>query len=83
MSDCTDFAAGEEVASAGSNDYLEQSDYVVQPMHWGLVPSWHKGDSTKTVGLNLINARSDGLLSKKTFKTPLEKGRRCVVPIDG
>ena len=59
-----------------------QCYWVVQPMQWGLVPSWHTGDP-KSVMYNMINARSDGLLTKRTFKTPLEKGRRCVILLEG
>jgi putative SOS response-associated peptidase YedK len=61
----------------------DECPWVIQPMRWGLVPSWHSGESDKGVGYNMINARSDGILSKRTFKGPLEKGRRCVVLVDG
>ncbi len=61
---------------------LEISDYVIQPMHWGLVPSWHKGDP-KSIAYKMNNARSDGMLERVSFKRPLEKGRRCVVLVDG
>ena len=60
----------------------EVSDYIIQPMLWGLVPSWHKGDP-KTVAYKMNNARSDGMLQKKSFQGPLEKGRRCVVLVEG
>ena len=55
---------------------------VIQPMQWGLVPHWHRGDP-KTFGYKMNNARSDGMLSKVSFKKPLEMGRRCVVLADG
>lgn len=58
-----------------------ECDYVVQPMSWGLVPHW--STQPKTSGYSMINARSDGILTKNTFKRPLEKGRRCVVLADG
>jgi hypothetical protein len=32
-------------------------------MHWGLVPSWHRG-TLKDLKLNMINARSDTILDK-------------------
>ena len=31
----------------------------------------------------MTNARSDGILSKRSFRGPLDKGRRCVVIADG
>ena len=60
----------------------ESSDWVVQPMRWGLIPSWHRGEAS-SIEYKMNNARSDGLLSKASFKKPLECGRRCVVLADG
>ena len=60
----------------------QPSHYIIQPMHWGLVPSWHQGDP-KAVMYKMNNARSDGMMSKKSFRGPLDKGRRCVVLVDG
>ncbi|KAI0213379.1 Abasic site processing protein HMCES [Lamellibrachia satsuma] len=57
-------------------------DWIIRPMRWGLVPSWHTGDPSK-VGFNMINARSDTILKKKSFSGPLEKGRRCVILVEG
>ena len=58
------------------------TDWVIQPMLWGLVPHWHHGDP-KTVGFNMSNARSDGMLEKSSFKKPLERGQRCVILCEG
>ncbi|CAD5122401.1 DgyrCDS10830 [Dimorphilus gyrociliatus] len=58
-------------------------NYVVQPMRWGLVPFWHKGESIKSVGYNMINCRSDTMESKNAFSVPLKKGKRCVVLLNG
>lgn len=55
---------------------------VIQPMYWGLVPYWHKGE-LKEVGLSTNNARSETLMQKRTFSVPMKKGRRCVVLADG
>lgn len=51
-------------------------------MRWGLIPSWHRGDP-KEFTYNMSNARSDTLLDKRSFKSPLEKGNRCVVLAEG
>lgn len=49
-------------------------------MKWGLVPSWSKSSAPE---YKMINARIEGLLEKSTFKTPLTRGRRCVIVVDG
>lgn len=65
-----------------SEPKIVESDWVVQPMHWGLIPKWHHGDY-KSFEYKMNNARSDGLLNKQSFKKPLETGQRCVVLADG
>ncbi len=51
-------------------------------MKWGLTPSWHKGDPYK-VEYETNNCRAEGMLMKRTYKVPLEKGRRCVILAEG
>ncbi|MFH5821275.1 SOS response-associated peptidase [Georgenia sp. AZ-5] len=46
---------------------------------WGLVPSWAEDLS---IGSRLINARSETITEKSSFKTAAAK-RRCIVPADG
>jgi putative SOS response-associated peptidase YedK len=52
---------------------------VVQTMNWGLVPHWARD---KKVGNNLINARSEGVSGKPSFRMPIRKNR-CLVLADG
>jgi len=47
--------------------------------HWGLIPSWAKD---KSISSKLINARSETLAEKASFKNAL-KYRRCLVIADG
>jgi len=51
----------------------------LEPLHWGLVPSWAKDPS---VGNRMINARAETLTEKASYKSPFKK-RRCLVPADG
>lgn len=52
------------------------------PMLWGLIPSWHRGSiGEKSYETN--NCRAEGMLEKKTYKVPLQKGHRCVVLAEG
>ena len=52
-------------------------------MQWGLVPSLHRGDSPSSFGSILNNCRCETMFEKPSFRTAIEKGRRCVVVADG
>ncbi|OAB47037.1 SOS response-associated peptidase [Paenibacillus antarcticus] len=51
----------------------------VGELRWGLVPSWAKDQK---MGSKMINARSETLLEKASFKRLISK-RRCIIPADG
>ena len=51
----------------------------VQAFHWGLVPSWAKD---VRIGARMINARSETLAEKPSFKGLFAR-RRLLVPMDG
>ena len=48
-------------------------------MRWGLVPSWAKDPD---IGNRMINARSETLLEKPSFKNAFQR-RRCLILADG
>jgi putative SOS response-associated peptidase YedK len=56
-----------------------ESDLMIRGMHWGLVPFWAK---EKSIGNKMINARSETVSDKPSFKQAFLK-RRCVVLADG
>lgn len=51
----------------------------IEPMKWGLIPSWAKDPS---IGNRMINARSETVDEKPSFRSSL-KQRRCIVPASG
>lgn len=57
----------------------EDSVVVVDPMQWGLVPAWSKDP---TVGSKMINARSETITEKPSFRQSVP-GRRCIIPMSG
>lgn len=57
----------------------EQAHRQIEPMRWGLVPSWAKDVS---VGNRMFNARVESLADKAAFRTALAK-RRCLIPASG
>ena len=57
----------------------EKDKRLVRSMNWGLIPSWSKN---KNIGSKLINARSETLHEKPSFKY-LIKSNRCIVLSDG
>jgi putative SOS response-associated peptidase YedK len=52
---------------------------VAEWMRWGLIPSWAKDES---IGNKMINARSETLTEKPSFRTAYQR-RRCLILSDG
>ena len=52
---------------------------VLRLMRWGLIPSWAKDPS---IGSRMINARSETLAEKPSFRNALKR-RRCLIVADG
>ncbi|MCG6871570.1 MAG: SOS response-associated peptidase [Gammaproteobacteria bacterium] len=52
---------------------------TLSPMHWGLVPGWARD---RSMAARMINARSETVASKPSFREPFRR-RRCLVPADG
>ena len=57
----------------------DEAHRQIEPMRWGLVPSWAKDLSA---GNRMFNARAESLAEKGAFRTALAK-RRCLIPASG
>jgi len=58
---------------------LNEQEKSLQPLRWGLVPSWAKDPA---IGYKLINARAESIAEKPSFRAAFQK-RRCLIPADG
>ena len=57
----------------------DDQDNRLQQFHWGLVPFWAKD---KSIGARMINARSETVAEKPSFRNAFKK-RRCLIIADG
>ena len=57
----------------------ESGALELHSMRWGLIPSWSRDKKT---GSGLINARSETIDQKPSFRSSF-KSKRCLVPADG
>lgn len=57
---------------------LNDGKYEISTAKWGLIPFWAKDAS---IGNKMINARSETLLQKASFKNPFKK-KRCLIFAD-
>lgn len=63
--------------SAQSPEQSEQRQFLL--LRWGLIPSWAKDPA---IGARLINARSETVTEKPSFRAAFRQ-RRCLVIADG
>lgn len=55
-----------------------------QMMHWGLIPHWTKtGDDANEIRTRTINARSETIYDKPSFRSAAQSGKRCLIPVTG
>src|SRR6185503_3871594 len=52
----------------------------LEPMRWGLIPSWAKDAK---VGFSTFNARADAVDNKPAFRRAWQLGRRCLIVTNG
>ena len=67
------------VANTLPDTGLEPEVKQIELFHWGLIPSWAKDPK---IGNRMINARSETLAEKPSFRNAYKR-RRCLVLADG
>ena len=82
------YTAPDEQASRGPAAGVASEglgERVLQPMKWGLVPSWRSSYQSGGKGSSTLlnNCRLEGITEKPSFKCAMKKRRRCVVLADG
>lgn len=56
----------------------------LQLLRWGLIPRWVKtGADADQIRARTLNARSESLYEKPSFRTAIQKGQRCLIPVTG
>ena len=56
----------------------------LQLIHWGLIPRWAKtAGAAADIRTKTINARSETIYEKPSYRTAAQKGRRCLIPVTG
>ncbi len=56
----------------------------LQMMHWGLIPRWAKTKEDATeLRTRTINARSETIYDKPSFRSAAQTGKRCLIPVTG
>ncbi len=58
---------------------VDSGERRLERLRWGLIPSWAKDPG---VGARMINARSETVPEKPSFRSAFRK-RRCLIPADG
>lgn len=74
-----DFEPRYNIAPSQNVACLRGGEDVLSFLRWGLIPFWAKDEK---IGYKLINARSETLAEKPSFKNAFKK-RRCLIFADG
>ena len=53
-------------------------------LQWGLIPQWVKNSAdADQIRTHTINARSETVYEKPSFRTAAQRGQRCLIPVTG
>lgn len=82
LAECVDLAPRYNITPGTAIPVIRRSPAgrsVLHLLHWGLVPHWSRDP---TVGARLINARSETVMAKPSFRNAFQH-RRCLIPASG
>jgi putative SOS response-associated peptidase YedK len=81
LEDLPQFVAGYNIAPTQPVPVirLDHAQRQFDYLYWGLIPSWTKDP---TIGSRLINARSETVTEKPSFRAAFKR-RRCLIVADG
>ena len=61
-----------------------QSPDKLRMVHWGLIPPWTRNrDDAADIRTKTINARSETIYEKPSYRSAAQAGRRCLIPVTG
>ena len=61
-----------------------QKPDLLQFYHWGLIPRWTKSrEDADQIRAKTINARSESIFEKPSFRSAIKAGKRCLIPATG
>ncbi|OIN60889.1 SOS response-associated peptidase [Arsenicibacter rosenii] len=61
-----------------------QQPDLIQFFHWGMIPKWVKSRTdADAIRAKTINARSESIFEKPSFRGAIQAGRRCLIPATG
>ncbi|GAA4470622.1 SOS response-associated peptidase [Nibrella saemangeumensis] len=56
----------------------------LQLLQWGLIPKWAKSrEDADEIRAKTLNARSETIFDKPSFRSAIQAGRRCLIPSTG
>lgn len=61
-----------------------QQPDLIQFFDWGLIPKWVKSKTdAESIRAKTINARSESIFEKPSFRGAIQSGKRCLIPATG
>ncbi|KAJ6643437.1 Abasic site processing protein HMCES, partial [Pseudolycoriella hygida] len=70
------------ISSKHITDEANDSERILVPMMWGMIPYWHSGDYNNHK-LTTNNCRLETMQTSKMYKRSFEQGQRCVIVCEG